>query len=138
MDSLLSQDVTHAIIGGFYAVYNALGYGFLEHVYQLAMAQELRDRGLRVDGQVAVRVHYKGVEIAQQRLDMLVNDTVVVEIKATQELHRAAQRQVYSYLSATRLEVGLLLHFGPDARFYRIVKPNADSPRRERSPSPNP
>ena len=127
MDSLLHEDLTQSIIGAFYAVYNTLGYGFLEHVYQLALAQELRARGYQVDCQVSVGVQYKGFEIAQQRLDMVVNEKVIVEIKSTHDLHRAAQRQLYSYLSATRLEVGLLLHFGPGAQFYRIVKPNAGS-----------
>ena len=67
-----------------------------------------------------VRVYYKGGELGTQRLDMLVDERLVVEIKATHELPRAATRQLYNYLRATALDVGLLLHFGPVALFYRL------------------
>jgi len=64
---------------------------------------------------------YKGEELGTQRLDMIVDDKLVVETKSTYELHKAAVRQVYNYLRATRLEVGLLLHFGPEPKFYRLI-----------------
>ena len=63
---------------------------------------------------------YKGDHLAEQRLDMIVDQKLVVETKSTHELHKSANRQVYNYLRSTNLEVGLLLHFGPDARFYRV------------------
>ncbi len=124
MERLLEEDLTRDIIGAFYEVYNALGYGFLEHVYVRAVERELTTRGHRVGREVAVQVSYKGEPLTTQRLDMLVDERVVVEIKAGAELPKLAKRQVYSYLRATNLEVGLLLHFGPDARFHRLVKPN--------------
>jgi GxxExxY protein len=120
----MEERLTCEIIGAFYEVYNHLGYGFLEHVYVHALERELKARGLRVGREVGVQVYYKGEPITTQRLDILVEDRVVVELKAGPELPKLTNRQVYSYLRATRLEVGLLLHFGPDARFYRIVKPN--------------
>jgi GxxExxY protein len=122
---LLSEHLTRSIIGAFYEVYNALGYGFLEHIYVLALEQELIARGHTVSRQVSVPVFYKGRLLGQQRLDMIVDDTVVIEIKSTAELHSSAHRQLRSYLKGTKLELGLLLHFGPEAKFYRVISSNA-------------
>jgi GxxExxY protein len=68
---------------------------------------------------------YKGEELAQQRLDMVIDDKLIVEVKSTTELHRGALRQVYNYLCATNFEVDLLLHFGPEAKFYRSYRRRA-------------
>ncbi|MGH7721076.1 MAG: GxxExxY protein [Gemmatimonadaceae bacterium] len=119
--ALVEERLTHAVIGAFFEVYNTLGFGFLEHVYVMALERELVARDHRVAREVGVRVIYKGVELATQRLDMIVDDAVVVEAKSAYELHRAAPRQVYNYLRATGLEVGLLLHFGPEPKFYRLM-----------------
>jgi GxxExxY protein len=85
---------------------------------------ELRERGHRVGREVGVPVLYKGRELGYQRLDMIVDERLVVETKSTYELPKAAHRQLRSYLQATKLEVGLLLHFGPEANFYRVVSSN--------------
>jgi GxxExxY protein len=105
-------------------VYRTLGYGFLEHVYSLALERELRERGHAVSREFGVVILYKGVELTAQRLDMVIDGRVVVEIKAGHELPRVASRQLFNYLRATRLEVGLLLHFGPRPSFHRIVSLN--------------
>lgn len=118
---LIHERLTHSVIGAFFEVYNTLGFGFLEQVYFRALSHELRARGHRVDREVSVRVMYKGAAIAWQRLDMIVDDAVIVEVKSTTELHSSARRQLLSYLCATRLDVGMLLHFGPKANFYRLV-----------------
>jgi GxxExxY protein len=118
------ERLTRAIIGAFFHVYNELGFGFLEHVYAAALERELIRRGFRVARKYWVRIYYAGDELCQQRLDFVVEGKVVVEIKSTFELHKAATRQVRSYLRATNLEVGLLLHFGPEAKFYRLYVPN--------------
>jgi GxxExxY protein len=118
---LIEEPITREIIGAFYEVYNTLGFGFLEHIYVMALERELRSRGHLVRREIGVCVMYKGEELAYQRLDMIVDDKVVVEVKSTYELHAAAKRQVYNYLRATNLEVGLLLHFGPEPKFYRSV-----------------
>lgn len=118
---LIEEQLTESVIGGFYEVYNALGYGFLEQVYTAALGRELRARGLAVGREVWVPVHYHGEEISRQRIDMVVDQRLVIEAKSTQELHKSAPRQVYNYLRATRLQVGLLLHFGPHPAFYRLV-----------------
>jgi GxxExxY protein len=110
---LIEERLTGSVIGAFFDVYNTLGYGFLEHVYVMALERELIERKHRVAREVAVPVLYKGHVLAEQRLDMIVDGKLVVETKSTQELHKGANRQVYNYLKATNLEVGLLLHFGP-------------------------
>ncbi|HWH50281.1 MAG TPA: GxxExxY protein [Gemmatimonadaceae bacterium] len=117
---LIEERLTYSVIGAFFEVYNTLGFGFLEHLYVLGLEHELVARGHTIGREVRVPVWYKGVELATQRVDMIVDDRLVVETKATFELHRAATRQVYNYLRATRLQVGLLLHFGPEPKFYRI------------------
>ena len=118
---LVEERLTQSVIGAFFEVYNNLGYGFLEHVYVMALERELLARKHHIAREVAVQVFYKGEHIAEQRLDLIVDQKLIVETKSTHELHKSANRQVYNYLRATNLEVGLLLHFGPDARFYRIV-----------------
>ena len=124
---LVHEQVTGSVIRAFYDVYNALGFGFLESIYAAAMERELLERGHRVAREMNVRVMYKQQEIGTQRLDMVIDDKVIVEIKATLDLHKAANRQIYSYLRATNLEVGLLLHFGPEATFYRHTCRSGDS-----------
>ena len=121
---LIEGRLTESIIGAFYDVYNNLGYGFLEHVYVRALERELRTRGHNAAREVAIPVHYKGEVIAEQRLDMIVDHKILIEIKSTHDLHKAAARQVYNYLKATTLEVGLLFHFGPLPRFYRMIHRN--------------
>lgn len=115
------HELTHSIIGGFYEVYNHLGYGLLETVYAPALRRELEARGLFVDREVWLDVLYKGESIARQRIDMIVNHCVIVEIKSTERVPPFARRQLINYLRATRLELGLLLHFGPDPKIYRLI-----------------
>lgn len=118
---LVEERLTHSVIGAFFDVYNTLGFGFLEHLYVRALERELVARGHAVGREVGISVRYKGEELGTQRLDMIVDGRLVVETKSTYELHKAAPRQVYNYLRATQLEVGLLLHFGPQPRFYRLL-----------------
>lgn len=108
------------MIGAFYEVFNELGFGFVEHLYAEALERELRRRAHVVSREVSVRVWYKGEMIGIQRLDMIVDDILVVEVKATAALHRNATRQIYNYLRATGVELGLLLHFGHEPKFYRV------------------
>lgn len=119
--NLIEERLTHSVIGAFFEVYNTLGYGFLEHLYVRALDRELRSRGHDVTREVLVQVMYKGSELGIQRLDFIVDARIVVEAKASRELHGSAARQLYNYLRATNLEVGLLLHFGPKPTFQRII-----------------
>ena len=118
---LIEEALSKSVIGAFFEVYNTLGYGFLEHLYVKALERELMARGHSVAREVGVRVMYKGEEIGFQRLDLVVGEKLVVETKATQDLHKSASRQLFNYLHATNLEIGLLLHFGPEARFYPVI-----------------
>jgi GxxExxY protein len=137
--SLIERELTGSVIGAFFEVYNALGYGFLEHLYMSALEREMLVRGHRVAREALVRVMYKGAELGTQRLDMLVEGRLVVEVKSTRELPKCAPRQLYNYLRATRLELGLLLHFGPEPRFHRQYCPNLVSDRTHpAAPPPHP
>ena len=121
---LLEERLTRSVIGAFFEVYNTLGFGFLEHVYTMALERELLDAGHRVAREVSVHVSYKKHILAVQRIDMIVDERVIVEVKSSIELPKAAQRQLFNYLRATRLEVGLLLHFGLEPRFHRVIATN--------------
>ena len=125
MGTLIGEALTHSVIGAFFEVYNTLNYGFLESIYAGALARELADRGHTVEREAQVPVSYKGTTIGLQRIDMLVDRSLVLELKSSPNLNKEAARQLLSYLKATRLEVGLLLHFSPSgARFYRVVSSN--------------
>ena len=127
---LADEALTHAVIGCFFEVYNTLKFGLLESHYSRALEWELVRRGHQIAREFAVRISYKGIDLGVQRIDFVVDEKLVVEIKSTQELHKAAMRQVYSYLRASNLELGLLLHFGPEAKFYRVYVPNDPKPGR--------
>jgi GxxExxY protein len=118
---LIEEELTKSVIRAFYDVYNTLGYGFLENLYIRALEEELKSRGHSVAREYALRVIYNGIDIGAQRIDMVVDGKVVIEVKSTEHLHPSAIRQVYSYLRGTGLEVGLLLHFGPQPKFYRQI-----------------
>ena len=127
---LLEEALTRSVIGCFFDVYNTLKFGLLESLYSRALELELLRRGHRVAREFGVRVSYKGTDLGVQQLDLVVDEKLVVEIKSTQELHKAAVRQVYNYLRASNLELGLLLHFGPEPKFYRVYAPNDPEPGR--------
>ena len=121
---LIHDNLSYSVIGAFFEVYHTLGFGFLEHVYVASLTRELHDRGHDVGREVSVPVLYKGEEVARQRLDMIVDGKLVVETKSGRALHEGAVRQVANYLRATTLELGLLLHFGPQPKFYRVICSN--------------
>jgi GxxExxY protein len=127
-ETLFEEALTRRIIGAFYDVYNALGYGFLESVYANALAVEIVSRGLHVVREASAEVRYKGEVVGMFRADLLVESRVVVELKASPKLHPAHPAQLLNYLRATDLEVGLLLHFGPRPGIQGFVASN-DLPR---------
>ena len=118
------SEVTHTIIGAFYKVYNTLGYGFPEKVYENALALELRKCGLRVEQQFPITVYYDGLVVGNYNADMLVNDNVILELKAIKQLSEEHEAQLFNYLKATSVEVGLLFNFGPKAEYKRKVFDN--------------
>ena len=120
-EPLVEEALTRSVIGAFYEVYNTLGYGYVEGLYVKALARELVARGHRVAREVCVVVMYKGERLGSQRIDMVVDDKLVIETKSTERVPQSAMRQLFSHLKSTRLDVGLLLHFGPKPRFYRRI-----------------
>src|SRR5258707_15706802 len=133
---LIYRELSEAVIGGFYVVYNALGFGFLESVYASAISLELRRRGLSVPREVLTQVYFLGQPIATFRLDMVVNDKLIIEIKASKLLVEPDRKQLFNYLRATDYHVGLLLHFGPEPAFERLV--STKKPGRSVPFPPNP
>jgi GxxExxY protein len=118
------RGITELIIKAFYNVYNVLGYGFLEKVYENAMVLELRKLGLDVVPQAAIRVYYDGQRVGEYNADLLVAELVVVELKATRALTQVHEAQLLNYLKATSYEVGLLLNFGPKPQVKRKIYDN--------------
>jgi GxxExxY protein len=106
------DDLTRRIIGCAYRVYNAMGYGFLEAVYENCLLIELRASGLRVESQVPIKVRYLGQVVGEFVADLLVEDRVVVELKAVRTLLMIHEVQLVNYLKATGIDIGLLLNFG--------------------------
>ena len=113
------SEITEQIIAAFYTVYNTLGYGFLEKVFENALVIELRRRGLRVVQQMPITVYYTGEVVGEYFADLLVADLVIVEIKAVKALLVEHEAQLLNYLKATPYEVGLLLNFGPKPEHKR-------------------
>ena len=107
------SDLTEQIIAAFYAVYSALGYGFLENVYVKALMIELNRKGMKVDDELPIQVFYLGQLVGEYYADIIVNDLIILEIKAAKALAVEHEAQLLNYLKATPYEVGLLLNFGP-------------------------
>ncbi len=123
---LKHRDITEKILNVFFKkVYQRLGYGFLEKVYENAMAIELRCAGLKGQQQAKIDVYYEGEIVGEYFADLLVNDAVIVELKAARSISDENEAQLLNYLRATPYEVGLLLNFGPKADFCRKAFDNA-------------
>lgn len=118
---LVDERLSGSVIGAFFDVYNTLGHGFLEHIYKAALERELTARGHRIAREVSVTVFYKGEELAKQRLDMLVDDRLIVEVKSNNDGPDVGSAQLFNYLRATNLQLGLLLCFGRKAYFKRVI-----------------
>jgi GxxExxY protein len=118
------KELTEKIIGIFYKVFNALGYGFLEKVYENAMIIELERERVPVISQAPIKVSCEGKVVGEYFADMLVDGKVIVEIKAGKSLAQEHEAQLLNYLKATDAEVGLLLNFGPKPQVKRKVFDN--------------
>jgi GxxExxY protein len=123
-ESYKHSDVTDKIIKAFYIVYNKLGYGFLEKVYENSMMIELAKVGLNVRKQIPIKVHYDGIDVGNYFADLIVEDVVIVELKAEGGIVEEHEAQLTNYLKATEIEVGLLLSFGKSAQIKRKVFSN--------------
>jgi len=121
---MLYEEITGKILKAFYTVYNILGYGFLEKVYENALKIELRRMDLNVESQKNIKVHYTGYEVGDYFADLIVNDLIIIELKAAEALCPEHEAQLINYLKATDIEVGLLLNFGKEPKFVRKVFTN--------------
>ena len=124
MANLLHKSITDVILKVYYEVYNELGYGFLEKVYQNAMYFELKSLGYKVEAQKQIKVYFKRQLVGEYYSDLLVEDKVIVELKATELLMNVHVAQIMNYLKATPIEVGVLLNFGEEPEFKRIIYTN--------------
>ena len=121
------EQLTENIIGVFYEVYNELGHGFLESVYETAMSIALKAKGLNVDSQFAIPVWFRGHQIGSFAADVVVDGCIVVELKAVRSIDPSHEAQLLNYLRATEMEIGLLLNFGVKPEIKRRV---FDNPRK--------
>ncbi|CAI2767807.1 GxxExxY protein [Flavobacterium collinsii] len=118
---LLHQELTEVIIKTFYEVYNELGYGFLERVYQNSLYLELKNKGLNVEAQKKIIVYYKGLKVGEYYADLIVEDLIILELKTADYIAVEFENQILNYLKGTDCEVGLLLNFGTKPEFRRKI-----------------
>ena len=118
---LLYRELTETIIGCFYKVYNTLGYGFLEQVYENALALELSKNSLQTKKQHPIDVYYEDIIVGKYFADILVNDVIILELKTDDTINKAHEAQLINYLKATGKQLGLILYFGKEAKFRRII-----------------
>ena len=129
-EHLLHGELTEQIINSFFHVYNQLGFGFLEKVYENSLVLTLRSRGFRVEQQFPIDVLFEGQLVGNYFADLLIDNPVIVELKANQALAAGHEAQLLNYLRATDIEVGLLLNFGTATKFRRVVMSNGRKPDR--------
>jgi GxxExxY protein len=115
------SELTRTIINAFYQVYNTLGYGFLEKVYENALAHELSKRGHTVTPKMAIEVYYDGLVVGEYYADLVVDNSVILKLKAVDNISEQHEAQLLNYLKATKIDVGLILNFGPKPQVSRKV-----------------
>ena len=121
---IIHSELTEKVIGIFYEVYNELGHGFLESVYEQALSIALAERGIFFQRQMAIPVWFRGHQIGDFRADLLVDNKLILELKVGRAIEAAWEKQLLNYLRATQIEVGLLLNLGPSPQFRRLVFEN--------------
>ena len=124
MSDYLYKKETDGIIAAFYEVYNTLGYGFLERVYQNALYLELLSRGFKCEAHRQIKVYFKGKEVGVYYADIVVNDCIILELKANENLCPEHEAQLLNYLKSTEIEIGLLLNFGERPQVRRKIFTN--------------
>jgi GxxExxY protein len=130
---LKHAELTEKLIGIFFAIHNELGHGFLESIYDQAFSVLLAEKGIFFERQIAVPVWFHGKEIGEFRVDLPIEQKVILELKTGRDIEPAWEKQLLNYLRATEIEVGLRFNFGPNAQFRRYVfeneKKNPRNPR---------
>jgi GxxExxY protein len=118
-------ELCHEIVGVFYSVYNELGNGFLEAVYEEALSIAFIEAGFTVARQIPTPIWFRGKTIGHYKADLIINGVVLIELKAVEAIDKAHLAQILNYLRATEIEVGLILNFGPKPQFKRFVFENS-------------
>ncbi|REG91191.1 GxxExxY protein [Flavobacterium aquicola] len=131
MANFLHKSLSDSILKAYYEVYNELGYGFLEKVYQNAMYLELKSKGFKVEAQKQIKVYYKSQIVGEYFADIIVDDSITLELKACECLMDEHQAQLLNYLKATKVEIGMLLNFGTEPEFKRLIYTNDRKKLRE-------
>jgi GxxExxY protein len=124
MTNLLHKSLTDTILKAYYNVYNELGFGFLEKVYQKSLYFELKSLGCKVEAQKPIKVYFKNQLVGEYYADLIVEDKVIIELKACELLMNVHTAQIMNYLKATSIEVGMLLNFGEEPEFKRVIYTN--------------
>ena len=127
-NTYLHSEITEQIIKAFYKVYNTMGYGFLEKVYEKILMIELKKMGLEAQRQIEIKVYYEGEEVGDYKADIIVEEKVILELKAAETLCEEHEAQLLNYLKATPIEVGLLLNFGLKPQMKRKIFTNDKKP----------
>lgn len=123
-EELVPKELIDIILKHFYRIYNDLGYGFLERVYQNALYFALMDEGLKCEVETPIKVYYDGRVVGEYRADILVENCIILELKASEEFNLAYENQLINYLKATDIEVGYILNFGKKPKYSRKVYSN--------------
>jgi GxxExxY protein len=118
---LKHKELTEKIITAFYKVYNTLGYGFLEKVYENALLVELRKTGVKAESQKPVNVFYEEIKVGEYFADIIIEDKIILELKTSEKISKEHEYQLINYLKATGIEIGLLLNFGKEPEFKRKI-----------------
>ncbi len=121
---MLHEEITSKILQAYFTVYNVLGYGFLEKVYENALTKQMNLEGLKVARQKGITVYFVGERVGDYFADLVVEDKVIIELKSTDRLREEHDAQILNYLRATNIEVGLLLNFGRKPEFRRKIFTN--------------
>ncbi len=121
---MLHEELSNKVIGAFYTVYNELGYGYLEKVFENALRIELKKAGLQVEQQKKIDVYYESEIVGEYYADLVVNGLIILELKAADSLAPEHEAQLINYLKGTKMELGLLFNFGPKPEFRRRILTN--------------
>ncbi len=133
---MLHEAVTDKIIKAYFQVYNTLGYGFLEKVYENALLYELQRNGFKVQKQRPIKVHYFDQVVGEYFADLVVDDKVIIELKSAEAISGNYIAQLMNYLKATHIEVGLVMNFGPKPGFKRRILTNDRKPHFKNQKNP--
>ncbi|UCF64484.1 MAG: GxxExxY protein [bacterium] len=120
-NNLVHKNITDKILKIFYTVYNELGFGFLEKVYENALIVELRRAGLKYEQQKRIQVYYKENLVGEYFADLVIEDKIIVELKSAEKISKEHEFQLINYLKSTEFQIGLLLNFGKKPEFKRKI-----------------